>query len=58
MILDQHMLQHQVKFEHNKPCRESKNLGYDTNCNTPNDNNRFGGVTTLHDNNKTKTIEI
>jgi hypothetical protein len=27
-------------------------------CNTPNNNNRFEGITTLQDNNKIKTIEI
>ena len=26
-------------------------------CNTPNDNNRLGGITTLQDNNKTNAIE-
>jgi hypothetical protein len=38
------------------PDKEADPLGY---CNTPNNNNnRLGGVTTLQDNNKTKTIEI
>jgi hypothetical protein len=27
-------------------------------CNTPNNFNKFGGVTTLQDNNKTQAIEI
>jgi hypothetical protein len=30
----------------------------DTTVTPPSDNKRFGGVTTLHDNNKTKTIGI
>jgi hypothetical protein len=40
-----------VKFEHNKLCHEPENQGSDTNCNTPKQNNMFGGVT-MRQNNK------